>query len=75
MRWACSPTRSAAKPNAAEKALEALAEATGGETFFPRDVSEVERIANQVAQRYPQPVHHRVHTLEPSHGRRSGKSR
>ena len=33
----------------AEKALEALAEATGGETFFPRDVSEVERIANQVA--------------------------
>jgi VWFA-related protein len=33
----------------AEKALEALAEATGGETFFPRDVSEVERIATQVA--------------------------
>jgi VWFA-related protein len=33
----------------AEKALEALAEATGGETFFPRDVSEVERIASQVA--------------------------
>jgi VWFA-related protein len=33
----------------AQKALEALAEATGGETFFPRDVSEVERIATQVA--------------------------
>jgi len=33
----------------AQKAMEALAEATGGETFFPRDVSEVERIANQVA--------------------------
>jgi VWFA-related protein len=33
----------------ARKALEALAEATGGETFFPRDVSEVERIATQVA--------------------------
>ena len=33
----------------AQKALEALAEATGGETFFPRDVSEVERIAAQVA--------------------------
>ncbi len=33
----------------ARKALEALAEATGGETFFPRDVSEVERIAAQVA--------------------------
>ncbi len=33
----------------AQKALEALAEATGGETFFPRDVSEVERIASQVA--------------------------
>jgi VWFA-related protein len=34
----------------AQKALEALAEATGGETFFPRDVSEVERIAAQVAR-------------------------
>jgi VWFA-related protein len=33
----------------AQKALEALGEATGGETFFPRDVSEVERIATQVA--------------------------
>jgi VWFA-related protein len=33
----------------AQRALEALAEATGGETFFPRDVSEVERIATQVA--------------------------
>src|ERR1039457_6970680 len=33
----------------AKKALEALAEATGGETFFPKDVSEVERIATQVA--------------------------
>jgi len=35
--------------NRAKKALEALAEATGGETFFPKDVSEVERIAAQVA--------------------------
>ena len=34
---------------APERALEALAEATGGETFFPKDVSEVERIAHQVA--------------------------
>ena len=33
----------------AEKALDALAEATGGEAFFPKDVSEVERIAHQVA--------------------------
>ncbi|HEY1239821.1 MAG TPA: VWA domain-containing protein [Bryobacteraceae bacterium] len=33
----------------AERALEALAEATGGEAFFPKDVSEVERIAHQVA--------------------------
>ncbi len=33
----------------AQKALEALAEATGGEAFFPKDVSEVERIATQVA--------------------------
>jgi VWFA-related protein len=29
--------------------LEALAEATGGETFFPRELSEVERIAHKVA--------------------------
>src|SRR5690242_17781155 len=34
----------------AERALEALAEATGGETFFPKEVSEVERIAHQVAR-------------------------
>ena len=33
----------------AERALDALAEATGGEAFFPKDVSEVERIAHQVA--------------------------
>ena len=33
----------------AEQALNALAEATGGEAFFPKDVSEVERIAHQVA--------------------------
>src|SRR5438270_10793385 len=34
----------------AERALEALGEATGGETFFPKEVSEVERIAHQVAR-------------------------
>ena len=34
----------------AERALNALAEATGGETFFPHDVGEVERIAHQVAR-------------------------
>jgi len=33
----------------AERALDALAEATGGEAYFPKDVSEVERIAHQVA--------------------------
>ena len=33
----------------AERALDALAEATGGESFFPKDVSEVEKIAHQVA--------------------------
>lgn len=33
----------------AEQALLALAEATGGEAFFPKDVSEVERIAHTVA--------------------------
>ena len=34
----------------AERALNALAEATGGEAFFPKDVTEVERIAHQVAR-------------------------
>jgi VWFA-related protein len=34
----------------AQRALEALGEATGGETFFPKDVSEVDRIAHQVAR-------------------------
>jgi Ca-activated chloride channel homolog len=34
----------------AQRALEALADATGGEAFFPKDVSEVDRIAHQVAR-------------------------
>jgi Ca-activated chloride channel family protein len=34
----------------AERALNDLATATGGETFFPKDVSEVERIAHIVAR-------------------------
>jgi Ca-activated chloride channel family protein len=34
----------------AERALNELAVATGGETFFPKDVSEVERIAHLVAR-------------------------
>jgi VWFA-related protein len=34
----------------AEHALDALGEATGGETFFPKELSEVERIAHQVAR-------------------------
>ena len=34
----------------AEKALKALAVATGGEAYFPKEVSEVERIAHQVAR-------------------------
>jgi VWFA-related protein len=34
----------------AEKALKALAAATGGEAYFPKDVSEVERIAHLVAR-------------------------
>jgi VWFA-related protein len=34
----------------AEKALKALAVATGGEAYFPKEVSEVDRIAHQVAR-------------------------
>ena len=35
---------------AAKRQLNALAEATGGETFYPKDLSEVDRIAHQVAR-------------------------
>ena len=35
---------------AAKHQLDLLAEATGGETFYPKDVSEVDRIAHQVAR-------------------------
>ncbi len=34
----------------AQRALSALAEATGGEAFFPKEVSEVDKIAHQVAR-------------------------
>jgi VWFA-related protein len=34
----------------AERALKDLANATGGEAFFPKDVNDVERIAHQVAR-------------------------
>lgn len=34
----------------AERALRDLAEATGGETFFPKELGEVDRIAHQVAR-------------------------
>lgn len=34
----------------AQRALRALSEATGGESFFPRELSEVDRIAHQVAR-------------------------
>ncbi len=34
----------------AERALKALAQATGGEAYFPKDVNDVERIAHQVAR-------------------------
>jgi len=34
----------------AERALDALAEATGGEAFFPKDLADVDRIAHQVAR-------------------------
>ncbi len=34
----------------ARRALEALAQATGGGAFFPKDLSEVDRIAHQVAR-------------------------
>jgi VWFA-related protein len=33
----------------AKRALDALAEATGGQSYYPKDVSDVEKIAQQVA--------------------------
>ena len=53
----------------AQRALKALADATGGEVFFPKDVAEVDKIAHQVAQRHPQPVHHRILAVQHRHGR------
>ena len=35
--------------NKAKRALKLLAESTGGQVFYPKDVSEVDRIAHQVA--------------------------
>ena len=35
--------------NRAKKALSAIAEATGGQSYFPKDLSDVAKIANQVA--------------------------
>jgi VWFA-related protein len=34
----------------AERALKALAQATGGEAYFPKDINDVNRIAHQVAR-------------------------
>jgi len=34
----------------AKRALDALAEATGGQSYYPKDTSEVDRIAHQVAR-------------------------
>ena len=34
----------------AERSLKILAQATGGETYFPKDVADVDRIAHQVAR-------------------------
>ena len=53
----------------AERALNDLAEATGGEVFFPKDAAEVERIAHAGGARHPQPVHHPIHADEPGDGR------
>ncbi len=36
--------------NRAKRALEALSVATGGESFFPKELAEVDRIAHQVAR-------------------------
>ena len=53
----------------AKRALNDLAEATGGEAFFPKELAEVDRHRAPGGARYPQPVHHPVHAHQPGHGR------
>ena len=45
----------------AKRALNLLAESTGGEVFYPKDVSEVDTHRPRGGARHPQPVHHRLH--------------
>ena len=53
----------------AKRALNDLAEATGGKTFFPKDVEEVDAHRAPGGARHPQPVHHRILALEFGDGR------
>ena len=45
----------------AKRALDALTEATGGQSYYPKELAEVDRIAAPGGARHPQSVHHRVH--------------
>jgi Ca-activated chloride channel homolog len=47
--------------NKAKRELIGLAQATGGEVYFPGEVSEVDDISHVGGVRYPQPVHHPMH--------------
>ena len=53
----------------AERALNDLALATGGESFFPKEVFGSGAHRPYGGARHPQPVHHPVHADEPGDGR------
>ena len=55
--------------------LTAIAEATGGQAFFPPSVKELDAVYEQRRERNPRPVHDRIHVDQRSGGRRPGASR
>ena len=41
----------------ARRAMDVLAQATGGQAYYPADVSEIDRVAQDLRSRDAQPVH------------------
>ncbi len=57
-------------PKRARKALEIMAQHTGGIAFFPKTLDEVDEISRTVAQRHSEPVRHRLQADESPRKRR-----
>ena len=51
-------------PKRARKALEIIAQRTGGIAFFPKTLDEVDDISRTVAQRYPESIRHRLQAYQ-----------